>query len=100
MITFVAAVSIICYHEMVGLQRMPRPEVFVYAVGVWAVLGLIAELGSYEIALALGAGVVLSMLYTLVLVGRPLIYKKPGPKTEDTEVPKSPGPKENAAKHT
>lgn len=80
--TLLLAVGIISYQEMIKMQRTPKPQSFTYAVGAWSVLGLIAELGAYEIAFALGVGLILAMVYTFVLTGAPLVYKDPGPKID------------------
>lgn len=61
--TFGLAVALIAWHEMKYEQRVPRPERFVFAALVWAVLGVISDLFSPELATLFGIGIVLTLLY-------------------------------------
>jgi len=61
--TFIAALAILTWDEVKTQQRVPKPEVYWHAVIVWAVLGVVAELGVPELAALFGFGYVLSMLY-------------------------------------
>lgn len=64
--TFIAAISILTWDELKTKQRVPHPEVYIRAAVVWAILGLIGELGVPELASLFGLGLVLSMLYVYV----------------------------------
>lgn len=61
--TFIAAIGIISWDELKHKQRVPHPEVYIHAAVVWAILGIISELGVPELAAIFGLGLVLSMLY-------------------------------------
>jgi len=61
--TFLAAVGVVTWDEIKRMQRVPHPEKYVHAAVVWAILGIVADLGAPEIAALFGFGMVLSMLY-------------------------------------
>lgn len=73
LITAVAAASIVTYNEMSNLQRVPRPENYMHIAIVWSILGILAEVGAYDIAVALGTGIVIAMLYTFIINGAPVL---------------------------
>jgi hypothetical protein len=64
--TFVSAVAIITWDELKNKQRFPHPEVYVHAAVVWAILGVVSDLGAPDIAALFGLGLLLSMLYIYV----------------------------------
>lgn len=64
--TLWAAIGIITFHEITKMQRVPRPEFYKYIAIIWATLGVVAEFGAYDIALAMAIGILISMLYTYV----------------------------------
>jgi hypothetical protein len=65
-VTLMVAVAILVWDEIHTKMRVPHPERFINAALVWGVLGVMAELGAPEIATLLGAGLVLTMLYTYI----------------------------------
>lgn len=64
--TFISAIAILTWDEIKNQQRVPEPQVYVHAAVVWAVLGIVSELGVPELAALFGLGYVVSMLYTYV----------------------------------
>ena len=79
LVTIVSALAIVTWKEIRVMQRMPRPEMYAYVMIVWVILSLIAELGAYPIAVALGAGIALAMAYTFILTGKPVLVPSNSP---------------------
>jgi hypothetical protein len=77
-ITMWAAIGIITFHELIKLQRVPRPENYKYIAIIWATLGVVAELGAYDIATAMGMGIIISMMYTYVTKKKPPLTSPTG----------------------
>lgn len=82
LITAIMATSIITWNEVRNLQRMPRPEMYAYVIIVWSILAGMAELGAYEVAVALAIGIVLAMLYTHILTGKAILTRSRVPTSE------------------
>lgn len=61
--TFLAAVGLITWQELRLYARAPRPERYVYAALVWALLGIVSEMGGDDIAAAFSVGLVLTLVY-------------------------------------
>lgn len=62
--SFLFALGILTWQEVHKNNRTPHPDVYMHAVLVWAVLGVISDLGVPEIAAVFGIGLALSMAYT------------------------------------
>lgn len=63
LVTYFAALAIITWDELKHKQRIPHPENYVRAGIVWAILGVVAEIGAPEVAGIFGLGLVVAMLY-------------------------------------
>lgn len=85
--TFFAAVSVITWDELKHQQRFPHPEVYVYVALVWAILGIVGELGAADLAALFGLGIFLTMLYTYV-VPTPSKVGHTVPKSDTAEAPR------------
>lgn len=62
--TFLIAVGMVTWDEVKNLHRVPFPARYLYIGIVWAVLGLISELGAPEIGAVFGVGLVVAMAYS------------------------------------
>lgn len=76
LVSFILAILFLAVHEIVQLQRVPRPQAFMHAVWVWGVLGIVSELGLPEIAAVFSFGVVIAMAYTYFETKKPLLAPK------------------------
>lgn len=56
---------------------LPPPFLFTYVVVIWAILGVVADMGGDALAAAFGFGLVLAMFYTAVNSGVPILTPKP-----------------------
>lgn len=56
---------------------LPPPFLYTYVVIIWAVLGVVADMGGDALAAAFGFGLVLAMFYTAVNSGVPILTPKP-----------------------
>lgn len=63
MATFFAALGIITFDEVAKLKRWPHPDRYGRAIIIWAILGLISDLGAPQLATIFAAGLVLTLLY-------------------------------------
>jgi len=89
LITFLAAVGMVAWDEVKVEQRFPKPARFMYVAVIWAVLGIVAEMGADNVAAAFGVGLVLVLAYqhynpSAGKLGGKIEAGKMGGKVEDT----------------
>ena len=65
--TLIGALTLIAWDEIRTKQRVPHPESFMHAILVWAILGVIGELGARDIATLFAVGLLISMIYVYYL---------------------------------
>lgn len=87
MVSFLAAIGIVTWHEIKTLQRIPHPATYVHAAVVWAILGIVSDLGAPELAAVFGAGLVLSMVYRFYTTGTPSLPLSGAGQSSDHDVP-------------
>lgn len=77
MVTAVIAFGMVLASELYEYKQRPRPSRILKLVGIWAVLGWVADFGAPELALAFAVGIILTMLFTYLADGRFLFASVP-----------------------
>lgn len=85
MVTAAIAFGLVVASELYEYKRRPMPSRILKLVGIWAVLGWVADFGAPELALAFAVGLILTMLFTYLADGRFLFATVPSEVPNQTE---------------